>query len=45
MEPYRPLKLGTPFAEMSPARKLRFIGMVAVCIATFGFAFPNVMFD
>ena len=42
---YRPEKFGTPFAQMSRARKLRFVGKLALCILTFGFAFPNVMFD
>lgn len=45
MEQYRPIKFGTPYGEMTPARKLRFVAKLALCILTFGFAFPNVMFD
>ena len=36
---------GTPYAKMSSEQKLRFILKLAVCILTFGFAFPNVMSD
>ena len=45
MEEYRPIKFGTPYADMTLARKLRFIAKLVLCVATFGFAFPNVMFD
>jgi hypothetical protein len=37
--------LGTPFAQMSTGRKLRFIAKLCVCILTLGIAFPNVMGD
>ena len=33
----------TAFKDMSPSRKVRFVLKLAVCIVTFGFAFPNVM--
>jgi hypothetical protein len=36
---------GTPYAQMSGAQKVRFILKLAVCITSFGFAFPNVMND
>ena len=42
---FRPQKFGTPYAQMSRAKKLRFVAKLALCILTFGFAFPNVMFD
>jgi hypothetical protein len=34
---------GTPYAQMTMARKVRFIAKLTVCILTFGFIFPNVM--
>ena len=37
--------LGKPFAEMTRNQKLRFVAKLALCILTFGFAFPNVMGD
>jgi len=40
-----PQKFGTPYAQMTAARKMRFVAKLALCILTFGFAFPNVMFD
>lgn len=36
---------GTPYARMTGAQKVRFILKLAVCIMTFGMAFPNVMSD
>ena len=36
---------GTPYAQMSSSRKALFILKLAVCILTFGMAFPNVMSD
>jgi hypothetical protein len=36
---------GTPYAQMAPMQKLRFILKLAICILTFGMAFPNVMSD
>jgi hypothetical protein len=36
---------GTPYAQMTGAQKVRFILKLAVCIMTFGMAFPNVMND
>jgi hypothetical protein len=38
-------KEGTPYNEMKPAQKVRFIFKLAICILTFGIAFPNVMSD
>ena len=34
--------MGTKFADMTRRRKLIFLGQLILCIATFGFAFPNV---
>jgi len=42
---HAPARLGTPYAQMSRARKLRFVAKLALCILTFGFVFPNIMFD
>jgi len=36
---------GTPYKEMKPRQKVLFILKVAICILTFGMAFPNVMSD
>jgi hypothetical protein len=36
---------GTPYAEMTIGRKVLFILKLAICIVTFGLAFPNVMSD
>ena len=36
---------GTPYAQMSSSRKVLFIAKLAICILTFGLAFPNVMSD
>ena len=36
---------GTPYNQMKPKQKVLFILKVAVCILTFGMAFPNVMSD
>ena len=36
---------GTPYAQMSTSRKVLFIAKLAICIITFGMAFPNVMSD
>ena len=36
---------GTPYGEMKPVRKAIFILKLAICILTFGMAFPNVMGD
>jgi hypothetical protein len=36
---------GRKFADMTGTQKLVFIGKLIVCIATFGFAFPNVQHD
>jgi hypothetical protein len=35
----------TPYAEMKPADKFRFVLKLAVSILTFGFVFPNIMSD
>ena len=37
--------MATPYAQMKPAQKIRFILKLTVCILTFGFVFPNVMGD
>jgi hypothetical protein len=36
---------GTPYTQMKPGQKVRFILKLAICILTFGMAFPNVMSD
>jgi hypothetical protein len=36
---------GTPYNEMKPGKKVLFILKLALCILTFGMAFPNVMSD
>ena len=36
---------GTPYREMKPKQKVFFILKLALCIVTFGMAFPNVMSD
>ena len=36
---------GTPYREMQPAQKVRFILKLAICILSFGIVFPNVMSD
>lgn len=36
---------GRKFAEMTRAQKVVFVAKLAACIATFGFAFPNVQHD
>jgi len=36
---------GTPYGEMAPKRKAIFLFKLALCILTFGMAFPNVMSD
>ena len=36
---------GTPYKNMSPMQKVKFILKLVVCISTFGMAFPNVMSD
>ena len=36
---------GTAYKDMTPRRKLIFILKLAVCIMTFGMAFPNIMSD
>jgi len=36
---------GTPYAQMKPQQKMLFIVKLALCIVTFGMAFPNVMSD
>jgi hypothetical protein len=41
----RPKTLGTPFSDMQPATKVRWVLKLAVCVISFGFIFPNVMSD
>jgi hypothetical protein len=36
---------GIKFANMTRAQKWVFVAKVVVCVATFGFAFPNVQND
>jgi hypothetical protein len=43
MEPKR--DFGTPYKDMQPKQKVLFILKLAICILTFGIAFPNVMSD
>ena len=33
---------GTPYKDMTPKQKVIFVLKLAVCIMTFGLAFPNV---
>lgn len=33
---------GVKFADMTPPQKYIFVAKLVVCIATFGFVFPNV---
>jgi hypothetical protein len=40
-----PKSSGTPYGEMKPKQKVIFILKLAICIMTFGMAFPNVMSD
>ena len=43
----KPLKhtTGVKFADMTRGEKCTFAAKLVVCIATFGFAFPNVQND
>jgi hypothetical protein len=36
---------GIKFADMTRTQKWVFVAKVAVCVGTFGFAFPNVQND
>jgi len=36
---------GRKFADMTRLQKVVFVAKVVVCVATFGFAFPNVQND
>ncbi len=45
LEPNVEKSRGTPYAQMSSSRKVLFIAKLALCIITFGMAFPNVMSD
>ena len=38
-------KPGLIFAQMTPTQKKVFVAKLVACIATFGFAFPNVQND
>ena len=40
-----PKHSGTPYNQMKPGRKVLFVLKLAICILTFGMAFPNVMSD
>ena len=35
--------MATPYTAMNPRQKALFILKLAICILTFGMAFPNVM--
>ncbi len=35
----------TPYKDMTPNKKLKFILKLAICIISFGMIFPNVMSD
>jgi hypothetical protein len=37
--------MGLKFAEMTRTQKFVFVAKLGACIATFGFAFPNVQND
>ena len=41
----KPKQGGTPYGEMKPGRKVIFVLKLAICILTFGMAFPNVISD
>jgi hypothetical protein len=41
----KPRNTGRPFRRMTGSQKAWFILKLAVCIVTFGMAFPNVMSD
>jgi hypothetical protein len=45
MEPKSKQSTGTPYRDMNPKQKAFFILKLAICILTFGMAFPNVMSD
>jgi hypothetical protein len=36
---------GTPYKQMTPRQKFKFVVKLVVCILTFGMLFPNVMSD
>jgi len=36
---------GKKFADMTRLQKVTFVAKVVACVATFGFAFPNVQND
>jgi hypothetical protein len=36
---------GEKFADMTKVQKVVWVAKVVVCVATFGFAFPNVQSD
>ncbi len=36
---------GTPYKQMTPRQKFRFVVKLVVCILSFGMLFPNVMSD
>lgn len=36
---------GTPYKDMTPQQKVKFILKLITCIFTFGMVFPNVMSD
>jgi len=36
---------GRKYADMTPMQKAVFVAKVVACVATFGFAFPNVQSD
>jgi len=35
----------TPYGQMTPRQKFKFVLKLAICILTFGMVFPNVMSD
>ena len=37
--------MGKKFSDMTRWQKAAFVGKVIVCVATFGYAFPNVQSD
>jgi len=36
---------GTPYKQMTPRQKFKFVVKLAICILSFGMLFPNVMSD
>ena len=44
-QPQLKARKGRPYGEMTGRQKFFFVVKLAICIITFGMAFPNVMSD